>query len=135
MRDNRLQFVIFGLLPAINAAGLFVYSIFLATGGRGSTGVALIVTLLAILVMLVATVHAGVRRARDLGWSGTTTAVVFALAGFLVMPVPLLLAWLAVAPGQGPVPDAAPNGLARGLTLLLLLALPWMLILVAHAVG
>lgn len=134
MRDNRLSFAFFGLLPALNAAGLFVYSIFLATGGRGSTGVALIVTLLSVLVLLGAVLHAGVRRARDMGWTGTTTFVVFALALFLVFPLPLLLVWLLVAPGKVNEP-AQSSGLSRWLALLLLLAGPWMLILVARAVG
>jgi uncharacterized membrane protein YhaH (DUF805 family) len=134
MRDTRTRFLFFGLLPAFNALGLFVYSIFLVTGGRGSTGLALIVVLLAMLILLVAVAHAGVRRARDLGWSGSTTFVVLALAALLVLPLPLLLAWFALAPGRAADP-APPAGLARWLTLLLLLALPWMLVLVARSVA
>lgn len=135
MRDTRLQFLAFGVLPALNAAALFIYSIFLVTGGRGSTGLALIVTLLSVLLMLVALTHAGVRRARDLGWSGTTTAVVFVLAALLMAPLPLLVAWLAFAPGQGGGEARSSTSVARVLTLVLLLAMPWMLILVARAVG
>lgn len=134
MRDNRWQFVVFGVLPAFNLCALLVHSIFLATGARGATGAALVVVLVAMLLMLVALLHAGVRRARDLAWSNTTTLVVFALAGLLVVPVPLLMAWLVFAPGQIDEP-APPAGLARWFSLVLLLGLPWMLILVARAVG
>lgn len=134
MRDNRWQFMVFGVLPALNLCALFIFSIFLVTGGSGATGAALLVTLVAMLLMLVALVHAGVRRARDLAWSGTTTLVVFGLAGFLVVPVPLLLAWLAFAPGQSGAP-ALPASLARWLTLVLLLGLPWMVILAARSLG
>jgi hypothetical protein len=56
------------------------------------------------------------------------------LSILLVVPIPLLLAWLAFAPGQGGEPPA-PTPVARVLTLVLLLAMPWMLILVARAVG
>lgn len=134
MRDNRWQFVVFGVLPTLNLCALFVYSVFLATGARGATGAALVVVLVAMLLLMVAAVHSAARRARDLGWSGTTTLVVFALAGLLVVPVPLLVAWLAFAPGQGDEP-APPAGLARWLRLVLLLGLPWMLILVARTMG
>lgn len=134
MRDTRLQFIAFGLLPALNALALFIHSIFIVTGTTGGAGAALVVTLLALLVMLIAVVLAGVRRARDLGWSGTTTTVVFGLAFLLVMPIPLLLAWLCFAPGKDGVPPE-PTAVERVLRLVLLLAMPWMLILVARALG
>lgn len=135
MRDTRLAFIFFGLLPAFNAAGLFIYSIYLVTGGRGSTGAALIVTLLSVLVMLAAVLYAGVRRARDMGWSGGTTFVVFAIATFLVFPLPLLLLWLALAPGKGGEAGSTSTSVARVLALVLLMGMPWMLVLVARAVG
>lgn len=134
MRDNRLQFLAFGLLPALNGLALFIHSIFIVTGTTGGVGAALAVTLLAALAMAIAVLLAGVRRARDLGWSGTTTTVLFGLSLLLVLPIPLLLAWLVLAPGQAPG-QAAPTGVARVLGLVLLLALPWMLILVARALG
>lgn len=134
MRDTRLQFIAFGLLPALNALALFIHSIFIVTGTTGGAGAALVVTLLAVAVMAVAVVLAGVRRARDLGWSGTTTTVVFALSILLVMPIPLLLAWLCFAPGKGGA-EPEPTGVARVLRLVLLLVMPWMLILVARELG
>lgn len=134
MRDTRLQFIAFGLLPALNALALFIHSIFIVTGTTGGVGLALAVTLLAVLVMVIAVVLAAVRRARDLAWSGATTTVVLGLSILLVMPIPLLLAWLCLAPGKGgDLPE--PTGVARVLRLVLLLVMPWMLILVARAVG
>ena len=46
MRDTRLQFIAFGLLPALNALALFIHSIFIVTGTTGGAGAALVVTLL-----------------------------------------------------------------------------------------
>lgn len=129
MRDNRGQFILFGLLPAFNAVALLIYSIYLVTGGQGPTGAALAVVLVSIGALVLASAHACVRRARHLGWSGTTTLVLVGLSMLLVFPLPLLLLWLALAPGRGA--DSDPSGLRRWLTLLLLLALPWMLALVA----
>ncbi|MCU0941117.1 MAG: hypothetical protein MUE35_01020 [Hydrogenophaga sp.] len=129
MRDNRGQFILFGVLPAVNALELLIYSIHLATGGQGPTGAALAVVLVSIGAQVLALGQACVRRARHLGWSGTTTLVVVGLSMLLVFPLPLLLVWLMLAPGRGA--DSDPSSIRRWVTLLLLLALPWMLALVA----
>ncbi|MBX3609725.1 MAG: DUF805 domain-containing protein [Hydrogenophaga sp.] len=135
MRDDRVRFLIFGFLPALNVVALFVASIFVATSGRSGSGAALAVVLLSILVSLAAVVHAGVRRARDLGWSGTTTVVVIGLC-IVVMPlVPVLLLWLLLAPGQPATEVPQPTSLNRWLAWVLVLGAPWMLTLVARSLG
>ena len=56
MRETRLQFLAFGVLPALNGLLLFIHSIFIVTGTTGGAGAALVVTLLAVLVMVIAVV-------------------------------------------------------------------------------
>ena len=75
MRDNRSQFVAFGVLPLLNALALFIHGIFLVTGTTGGPGAALIVTGLAMVCMLVALLHKQSLLFNELG--NLVTAITF----------------------------------------------------------
>lgn len=110
LRHNRSSFLVLGVLTAVNAAGLLLYGLNLATGsgggGESSVPVVLVLAALCLLVFLYATI----KRGRDLGWSAWFTTVILGIGPI----TPLFTIYLACAKGEaganryGPPPPPAP---------------------------
>lgn len=99
-RYSRLRFLVFGVVPALNAIGLLLYGLGLATSGSGGTERAVPLLLVLAGGLLLATCVAAVKRGRDLGWKAAATLaglVVGAGFGPLVL---VLIGYLALARGN-----------------------------------
>ncbi len=78
MRYDRTRFLLFGLLPAINALGLALYALGLATRGAyvGAERPVPAILVIAAAILVLATV-ATVRRGRDLGLPAALSVLIF----------------------------------------------------------
>lgn len=129
-RYDRTHFFVYGVVPALNAAGLLLYGLALATGsGSGGTERAVPLLLVLAALCLLATAAAAVKRGRDLGWSGGA-----ALAGAVLCaalgPVLLLYAgYLALARGtvgENPHgPPAPPLSATASVWVVVATVAPW----------
>lgn len=97
LRYDRSRFLAFGVLQALNAIGLLLYGLGLATHGTGGAGRSLPVLIVLAVVCLLMALVAAVRRGRDVGWPAWMTVVAFWLS-LVVAPVLLgLIAYFAFA--------------------------------------
>lgn len=107
-RYNRANFFALGVLPAINAIGLFLYGLSVSTSGTGGAGRSLPVLIVVAVLCLLVSLYAAVKRGHDLGWPAwqTTLAYVFTMGmGPLAL---LLISYFACAKGS-PVPNQYGN--------------------------
>lgn len=135
-RYDRSRFLAFGVLPALNALGLLLYGLGLATrgGGEQSVPALLVIAALCLLVAMVATI----RRGRDIGWSGWITALLFWAAVSLGPALLILIAYFVFArrknDGDRFGPPPAPAGVITWTWAVLNLLWPWMALAVLSKV-
>jgi uncharacterized membrane protein YhaH (DUF805 family) len=129
-RYARPQFLVFGVLPAVNAVALLIYGLEISTNGSYGEGETIPALVVMVGLCLLLTGVAAVKRGRDFGWTTLGTAAFFIVAMALIPAGLVLLAYMACAKGQadanvhGPAPQrmAAPSWLLAAV----LLAAPWM---------
>lgn len=134
-RFDRARFFAYGVMTAVNAVALALYTLGLATHGQGGAANAQPVMFVLIGVCLIGAMVAAVLRGHDLGRPAWQIVVGFWVSlgtGPLVL---LFLGYLAWAKGEvGPNaygPPPVPAGLVTWLQAALLLVAPWLLFLVA----
>jgi hypothetical protein len=114
LRYGRARFVVFGIVPAINAIALLLFGLGLATNGSWGTEKAVPLLVVMAAVCLLATCAAVLKRGRDLDWKPTGSVAGLVLSIGLFPILPLFLGYLALAPGNsaqnefGPVASAIP---------------------------
>ena len=129
MRYDRSRFLAFGVLPALNVAGLLLYGLQLSTSSSGGSyrtiPALLIIAGISALIALLALI----KRGRDLGWPAWQTIVLFWF-GFVLLP--LLLGYFAIAKPKENAerfgPAAPPATLITWGWALLNLLWPWMIL-------
>ncbi len=134
-RFNRQRFLAFGVLSVFNAIALALLTLGLATHGTGPAAAAQPVLFVMIALCLLAALVASVKRGHDLGRPGWQVFLAYWIS---IAGGPLLLAfvgYLAMARGQdrenayGLPP--APAGIGSWLLAMALLALPWVIFVMA----
>ena len=128
LRYGRLRFFVSGVVPALNAIGLLLFGLGLATNGAHGTERAVPLLLVIAGACLLATCVAVVKRGRDLGWKASASLGGLALSAGLVPMVFVFLGYLAFAKGSaepnafGPAPppvSAAAWALSAAMTVIL----------------
>ena len=112
-RNDRTRFVLFGLLPLANIAGILLYGLQQSTAGSGG-GPASIPWLLVIVgIYLLMTMVPVIKRGCDLGLPAWLTPILFWFSIGLFIALPILLgafAFMKSRPGAekfGPAPEPA----------------------------
>lgn len=129
-RYNRAQFVAFGLLNLLNAAGLLLYGLGLSThGSDGAERSVPALIAIAGLIFLGAFV-AAIKRGHDIGWSGWLTGIGFWFSVSLG-PALLILAGYFAMKGGEPEANAygappRPGGIVIWLQAIPILICPWL---------
>lgn len=136
-RHSRRQFLLFGLLPVLNALALLARGLNLSTHGTGNTGRSLVVILIGALMSVLCSAISAVKRGRDLGYQPLATAL-GVVASLILGPVFLiLLIYLAFAKASESVAAHASTPADkmgfRWLWAPVLLLVPWIALVVASA--
>lgn len=132
-RYDRPRFFAFGVWPAVNALGLLLYGLGLATQGSGGAGRALPALIVIVVICLALALAATVKRGRDLGLPVWLTVLTFGLALAMGPLLLALVAYLACAK-SGPKADQfgaapPPAHATTWIWALLNLVWPWAIIL------
>ncbi|MFZ2627564.1 MAG: DUF805 domain-containing protein [Rugosibacter sp.] len=100
LRYSRIRFFVFGVVPALNAIGLLLFGLGLAT--NGSAGTERAVPLLLVLAggLLLATCAAAVKRGRDMGWKTAASLAGLVVSAGLGPVFFVLVGYFALAPGN-----------------------------------
>ncbi len=134
-RFDRTRFFAYGVMTAVNAVALALYTLDLATRGRGGAAHAQPVLMVLVGACLIGAMIAAVLRGRDLGRPAWQIVVGFWLSLGTGPIVLLFLGYLAWAKGEvGPNaygPPPVPAGFVTWLQAVLLLVAPWLVFLVA----
>lgn len=99
-RHSRARFFVFGVVPALNAIGLLLFGLGLATSGAGGTERAVPVLIVLAGLLFLATGVAVVKRGRDLGWKAAASLAGLVVSAGLGPLVFVFIGYLALAPGQ-----------------------------------
>ena len=100
LRYSRVRFFVFGVMPMLNAIGLLLFGLGLATNGSSGTERAVPFLLVLAGGLLLATCVAAVRRGRDLGWKAAASLAGLAISMCLGPMFFLFVGYLALAPGN-----------------------------------
>lgn len=98
-RYNRASFFALGVLPALNAIGLFLYGLGLATHGTGGAGRSLPALIVLAILCLLVSLYAAVKRGHDLGWPAWQTALAYVFTMGMGPVALLLITYFACARG------------------------------------
>lgn len=98
-RYNRASFFALGVLPALNAIGLFLYGLGISTHGSGGSGRSLPMLIALAILCLLVSLYAAVNRGYDLGWPGWQTALACLFTMGMGPFALLLFGYLAYAKG------------------------------------
>lgn len=99
LRYNRASFFALGVLPAVNAIGLLLYGLGIATHGTGGAARSLPVLIVLAILCLLVSMFAGIKRGHDLGWSSWLTALAYVFTLGMGPVAVLLIAYFACAKG------------------------------------
>lgn len=128
-RYDRSRFIAFGVLPAVNAAGLLLYGLGLATHVTGGAEQSLPALIVIAGVCLLTALAAIIRRGRDVGWPGWLTVLVFWVSLALGPVVLALIGYLAFAQSAATADKfgepATPATLATWIWAFMNLLWPW----------
>lgn len=100
LRYSRLRFLVLGVVPALNAIGLLLFGLGLATNGSAGTERAIPLLLVLAGGLLLATCVAAVKRGRDLGWKAAASLAGLVISAGLGPMLFVFVGYLALAPGN-----------------------------------
>lgn len=130
-RYDRSHFFAFGVLPALNTAGLLLQGLALSTSSMGGAERPIPALLMMAGVSLLIASAATIKRGRDIGWPAWQTIVLFWLGSFLL---PLLIGYFAFAKTKEQAerfgPPAKPATVITWGYAMLNLLWPWMVLAV-----
>ncbi|HVY07714.1 MAG TPA: DUF805 domain-containing protein [Burkholderiales bacterium] len=89
-RYSRIEFLAFGLLPALNVVALLVRGLYISTSGNYGEGKTIPILVILVALILLASMVAAIKRGYDLDISAKLSVPVLVVSAGAIVPLPLL---------------------------------------------